>query len=210
MKYEIRLKFTSQLRATKPPSYVNLAEKHIEAMRGRVLEILKAKLPTKKEKEIEKEVKEWMEGIMTAFPRKTFKLNGAEYEQVCFPARWILGFMENKIRALRLHTQIPAEAIHQNVFVKPSLIGLIKDGKPVTETVLEEEGIVSRDSSRKRSAIKHFETVLPPCYTQKFYVIVDGGISLEMMRKIFARGRLGASRGQGCGEFTGYIKPIED
>ena len=60
--YRIVLGFMSEIRATKPPASISLAKTHLEAMRGRILEVLRAKKHEASEEELEKE----MEGVVFA------------------------------------------------------------------------------------------------------------------------------------------------
>jgi len=200
--YVVKLYFRSPLRATKPPAALNLAEKHLKAVRGRILEYLK-QTKNLDEAKAEAEAKEWLESILNVFPRKPLLYNGGEIQQVAFPSRWLLGFFEERAKALKLHSIVTREVIYQGTRIKPSLIGLIKSGKPITDedVVITEEGIVSKKG--KQSALKHFETIFPPLVTEKISIFIP--ISEKVLQRLIEFGRLGATRGQGCGEFVGKI-----
>ena len=194
-RFQVVLKICSTIRATKPPASVNLAERHVEAMRGRILTILRAKKYEEDEEKLEKEIKKWWEGTLSVFPRKQF--NGCD--QIAFPNSWILGVLENRASTLKL-AKISRNVIKNSVMVRPRLIGLKRDGKPITDadgTI--GDTVIARDG---HSAIKHFEIVTPPAYTEVIYInIYNELIKTEDLMKLLEFGKLGASRGQGCGEF---------
>jgi len=195
--YRIVLGFMSEIRATKPPASISLAKTHLEAMRGRILEVLRAKKHEASEEELEKEIKKWWESTLNVFPRKQF--NGGM--QIAFPNTWIMGVLEERASALKL-SKINRKVIKNGLMVRPRLIGLRRKGKPITEAEIIEDTVVSNDKFGKRSAIKHFEAVKPPAYTEAIYInIYTPLIDDESLRKLLEYGRLGASRGQGCGEF---------
>ena len=202
--YILKLCFTAPIRGTRPAA--DIEERHIAAIRGRLLEIAKKELGTKNEDKVEKEVEEWIKGNMSVFPRKQF--NGTT--QISIPSAWIFGFLETQIRARQLR-KLSTEAIQQFYKIRPVYIGLLKPennkARPVTDddVVIEKTGIISRDSAKKRSAIRRFETVYPIVLTEKIYIHSNSPMSAseeeDLLRTLFEFGRMGATRGQGYGEF---------
>jgi hypothetical protein len=213
--YKVRLKFKSPLRATKPLEQVNLVQKHIEAVKGRILDHLRSVKSVESEEKLEKEVDKWLEGLLNVFPRKIYKCNGAEVVQIAFPASWILGVLEERAAILKIKG-INRGLIKNAVAVKPYLIGLVKPigkkhARPVMigDIVFQDDTIVSADRFGKRSALKRFETLFPPLETQNFYIeVYTQAVKYEDLKKLLEFGRLGASRGQGFGSFTGTISKV--
>ena len=205
--FKVVLKLVSELRATKPPANVNLAKRHAEAMRGRILQVLRSKKETASEKELEKELKKWLESTLNVFPRKEY--NGVG--QIAFPNTWIMGVLEERSSALKL-SKINRKVIKNGLMIRPRLIGLRRNGKPLVDTVIVEDTVVSNDIHGRRVAIKHFEAVMPPAYTETIYInVYTPLISGESLKKLLEYGRLGASRGQGCGEFKlAYFEEVKE
>ncbi|MDW8077239.1 MAG: hypothetical protein RMJ14_06420, partial [Nitrososphaerota archaeon] len=123
MKFAVKLQFFEPLRATKPPADVELAKKHLEAMEGRVLEKLREEFAAGRRKRVEEEMDNWLQTILSVFPRKIYEYNGGEVLQIAFPSRWILGFLEERIKALKMNTVYTREFIYQNIQIRPALIG---------------------------------------------------------------------------------------
>lgn len=194
-KYKIVLKILSEVRGTRPPATVSLTQRHVEAMKGRILEVLRTKKYQDDEEKLMKEVEKWWKGLLSVFPRKQY--NGVE--QIAFPNTWILGLLENRASALKL-SKINRTVIKNSVMVRPRLIGFRRGGKPITDVDgIIETTIIARDG---HPAFKHFEIVTPPAYTEVIYInIYTELIKTEDLKKLLEFGKLGASRGQACGEF---------
>ena len=197
-RYKLIIKFISPLRGTRPAT--NLTKAHLESVRGRLIPFLRSQKPKLTEKKLEEEFQKWVHQTLTVFPRKRY--NGIE--QVAIPSTWIYGFLKNRVSAVKIRG-INRKVIEQDIFIRPRLIGLRRGGKPITDVdEIVEDTIVSSDKFGKRAAIKHFEVINPPAYTETIYV--DSDLPRETLEKLFERGRMGASRGLGYGSCIGLLR----
>lgn len=203
--FAISLKFISEVRATRPPADLSLAEAHIEGIKGRILKVLREKSKTATEEELLKEAEDWLHKTLNVFPRKNY--NGIE--QIAIPSTWVFGVLRKKVAFFKIK-KLSKAVIEQTALVRPSLIGLRNKNGPIAEADIIESTIVSSDIHGKRVALKRFEVVRPPAWTETFYITFHYDIDESDVAKLLAFGRMGAGRTQGSGEFIlSKIKEVE-
>jgi len=219
------LKFSSQVRATKPAKTANLVERHIKSIEGRLVPVLRRVKDDLTDEQLMEEIKKWRDDQLNVFQRKQY--NGID--QIAIPNSWIYGVLERRVSAIKLPSElikqnkkqkdndtkekeellklskINSTVIQQGVSIRPKLIGLRRNKKPITEEDIDIEidTVISNDKLGKRSAFKYFEVVNPPCYTEPIIITIHTPLlTEEIVMKLLSYGRVGASRGQGYGEFT--------
>jgi hypothetical protein len=191
--------FLSPLRATKPDH--DLVEAHIDGFRGRIIPLIRRELENVDEGTIAQELEKWKRQLLNVFPRK--KYNG--YEQVCIPNTWVFGAMRARAAALKMRV---GQALINSIKISPRLIGLRNRDGPIIPEKIEymTDTITSNDKFGRRSALKIFETIFPPTWTESITIdVFNPMLKKETIVQLLEFGRMGASRTQGYGAFKGKI-----
>ena len=199
MQVKAQLKFLSPLRATKPNH--DLVEAHIDSIRGRIVPLIRRELEKINEETIAEELEKWKNNLLSVFPRK--KYNGGE--QVCIPNTWVFGAMRARASSLKLRA---GPSLINGIKISPHLIGLRNKDGPITPEKIEyiTDTIVSNDKFGKRSALRAYEAIIPPAWTELITIeIYNPALRPDVIAQLLEFGRMGANRTQGYGEFKGKI-----
>jgi hypothetical protein len=199
LRLKVFLSFLSPLRATKPDH--DLVEAHIDSLRGRIIPLIRRELDKVDEETIARELENWKKHLLNVFPRK--KYNGCE--QVCIPSTWVLGAMRARASALKMRV---GQALINSIKISPTLIGLRNRDGPMTPEKIEymTDTITSNDRFGRRTALKVFEMIFPPAWTESIIIdVFNPMLKKETIAQLLEFGRMGASRTQGYGAFRGKI-----